>query len=302
MVWRWDNERVLKEMILREWVSMNGCLMPADEARVSVFDSGFMQGIGLFETMRSYAGRIFRLEQHLDRLANSARALGWTAIPEPERMSVDIEQVLGVYDGMDARVRLTVTTGSLLAAAVDEPELTVVASAALGGQYPAECYAQGVTVLASDWRQSRNDITAGHKTTSYFARLYALRWAHARAAFEVLWLNHDGHVAEGAISSIFVVRNEELITPPLDTPILPGITRAAVIELAHALEMAVEEGPLTVEDVQTADEMFLTNSMMEIVPVVRLGHQPIGNEKPGEVTRELASAYAQLVTRECGHE
>ncbi len=114
---------------MREWISLNGCLMPAEEAQVSVFDSGFMQGIGLFETMRAYAGTVFRLERHLDRLANSARALGWTIIPEPELTREDVEQVLGVCGGEDARVRLTVTTGSLRASAADEPGLTIVASA-----------------------------------------------------------------------------------------------------------------------------------------------------------------------------
>lgn len=287
---------------MREWVSLNGALMPAEEAQVSAFDSGFMQGIGLFETMRVYAGEVFRLERHLDRLANSARTLGWAVIPEPEQTREDVAQVVGMCAGADARLRLTVTTGSLRATAGDEPELTIVASVSPGGEYPDECYTRGVTVVRSDWRQSRHDLTAGHKTTSYFARLASLRAAYARLAFEVLWLTDEGHVAEGAISSLFAVRNDVLITPPLDAPVLPGITRATVMELARAQGVTTEEGSLTIDEVQTADEVFLTNSMMEIVPVVRIAREPIGNEKPGELTRELAVAYSHLVARECGHE
>jgi len=134
---------------LRHWVSLNGTLMPAEEARVSVFDSGFMQGIGLFETMRSYNGRVFRLQQHLDRLVKSARDLGWTVIPDFDELADNTYQVLTATAGADARVRLTVTTGSLHAAAEDVPALTVVATAAPADSYPDDVYRKGVTVISS---------------------------------------------------------------------------------------------------------------------------------------------------------
>ncbi len=285
---------------MRHWVSLNGVLLPAEEAKVSVFDSGFMQGIGLFETMRAYDGRIFRLQQHLDRMAASARALGWTVLPNLDDAAENVYQVLTATGAGDARVRLTVTTGSLHAAAGDTPRLTIVATASPGEKYPDECYLKGVTVLVSDCRQSRFDPTAGHKTTSYFARLASLRAAHAKGAFETLWLTPEEHVAEGAISTVFAVRDEELWTPPVDTPVLPGITRAAVIELAAGLRTRVREEALTLPDLLEADELFLTNSMMEVLPVVRIGRDAIGSEKPGEITRRLAVAYTELVERECG--
>lgn len=288
--------------MLRHWVSLNGMLMPAEEARISVFDAGFMQGIGLFETMRAYDGHVFRLQQHLDRLTNSARALGWTVLPETEDLADNVRQVLSATAGADARVRLTVTTGSLHAGAADTPELTVVATAAPGERYPDECYIKGVTVVVSGYRQHASDPTIGHKTTSYFARLASLRAAHAQLAFEALWFTPEDYLAEGAISSVFVVRDECLLTPPLDTPVLPGITRAAVIELAVELDIPVREQPLTLGDVMASEEAFLTNSMMEAVPVVRIGREPIGNEKPGETTRKLAVAYGELIDREGGNE
>jgi branched-chain amino acid aminotransferase len=276
--------------------------MPAAEARVSVFDSGFMQGIGLFETMRAYDGRVFRLQAHLDRLAHSARRLGWVVVPDVAELADNVWQVLRATGGIDARVRLTVTTGSLHADAADTPRLTIVATAAPADKYPDECYTRGVTVIASACRQSHADPTAGHKTTSYFARLASLRAAHAQAAFETLWFTPDEHVAEGAISSLFVVRDEQLRTPPLDTPVLPGITRSAVMDLAVELDIPVREQPLTLGDVLASEEVFLTNSMIELVPVVRIGRDAIGSEKPGEVTRKLAVAYGELIDSERGAE
>lgn len=274
--------------------------MPADEARVSVFDSGFMQGIGLFETMRAYNGRVFRLDRHLDRLAGSARVLGWTVVPDVDELADNVRQVLSAAGAVDARVRLTVTTGTLHPAPGETPALTIVATAAPGEKYPDECYQKGITALVSDYRQSGSDPTVGHKTTSYFARLASLRLAYALGALESIWLTPEARVAEGAISSIFVVRQEELLTPPLDTPILPGITRASVLELAAELGIAAREAALTLDELRGADEVFVTNSMMEVMPVVRLARGAVGNEKVGDVTRQLAIAYGELVDRECG--
>lgn len=289
-------------MDAREWVSLNGRLMPGDQARISVFDSGFMQGVGLFETMRSYGGHVFRLQQHLERLISSARKLGWLVVPDEQQLRENVEQVVEATAHEDARVRLTVTTGTLRPTEQDLPELTVVATATPGASYPPECYSKGVTVLASDYRQSRRDPLAGHKTTSYFARLAALREAHRRGVFEALWFTENGRLAEGAISSVFLVARDTLLTPPLDTPVLPGITRAVVIELARELGIPVREPALTINDLLEADEAFLTNSLMELVPVVRVERAAIGTEKPGPITMRLLEAYRKLVERERAHE
>jgi branched-chain amino acid aminotransferase len=285
---------------VREWVSLNGRLMPAERAQVSVFDSGLMQGIGLFETMRAYNGVVFRLQRHLDRLGTSARKLGWSVLPDPDELRENIDQVVGATEHEDTRVRLTVTTGTLRPSGQDSPELTVIAAASPGAKYPDECYTKGVTVLVSGYRQGPSDPTAGHKTTSYFSRLASLREAHAQGAFESIWCSYEESVAEGSISSIFIVQDERLLTPPLETPVLPGITRATVIELAVELAIPVREQELSLEDLREADEVFLTNSLMEIVPVVRVGRDPIANEKPGETTAALYEAYGKLVVQECG--
>ncbi len=286
---------------MREWVCLNGKLVPPDQAAVSVFDSGFMQGIGLFETMRAYHGRVFRLRQHLQRLIDSARALDWTAVPEIDTLREHVEQVVGAIEHAEARVRLTVTTGSLRPGREDDeaPALTIVATATPGIEYPRQIYREGVTVAITDCRQNVHDPTTGHKTTSYFARLAALREAHRRGTFEALWFTHANRLAEGCITNVFLVQRDRLCTPPLETPVLPGITRAAVIEAAREHGVEVEEKPLTIHDLLNADEVFLTNSMMEIVPVVRVEREPIGSEKPGELTRRINGWYGELIEREC---
>lgn len=287
---------------MRAWVSINGELLAADEARVSVFDSGFLQGVGLFETMLALNGGVFRLSRHVDRLRNSARTLGWTVLPDEELMRSAVTQALGAQESDAARVRLTVTSGSLRGAPADAPRLTVVATASPAAQYPAELYQRGVTVVVSRYRQGRGDPTCGHKTTSYFGRLAALREAHATGAFEAIWTTYDGHVAEGSISSLFAVIDDELLTAPLETPVLPGISRATVMELAVQQGVPVREERLTIQDLLAADELFLTSSLMTVMPVVRIDRVAIGTEQPGELTRELSAAYAECVRGELSGE
>jgi hypothetical protein len=139
-----------------------------------------------------------------------------------------------------------------------------------------------------------------YPVTSTICKALAMRDAAGRKCHEALWFNTENQLAEGSICNAFVVQGEAIVTPPLDTPVLPGITRAAVIELAAALGIRVREAVLTFEDTRGADELFLTNSMMEVMPVGRIGREPIGNEKPGDTTRRLAVAYSDLVARECG--
>lgn len=276
--------------------------MPADEARVSIFDSGLMQGVGLFETMRAYGGVIFRLEQHLERLRASAMKLGWAVVPELGALADSVRQVISATGAGALRVRLTVTTGSVRPSTRETPELTIVTTAAAETRYPDEYYQKGVTVLVPGVVQHRLDPLAGHKTVSYFGRLAALRLAHAQGVFEALWLNERDEVAEGSISNLFIIKDDRVLTPPLDAPALPGITRAAILDVARELEIDAEERPLKLDDVLAADEAFLTNSMIGIMPVVRVERVPIGPEKVGDLTLRLAQGLAALMDREAGHE
>lgn len=292
----------LAESNVRQWVWLNGELKNADDARVSAFDSAFLQGIGLCETLRAYHGVPFRLARHLDRLHNSARVLGWTLLPDVDELAAGVRQVVAATEADEARVRVTVTTGSLQAAGAATPALTVAVSAAANARYADELYQKGVTLLVSDCYVAPTDPTAGHKTTSYFNRLASLRAAHARGAFEIIWLTAAGGVADVALGNLLVVAGGRLVTPPLTTPVVPGITRATVMELAAGLGVDVEERPLTIAEVRAAEEVFITNSMIELVPVVRIGRHAIANEKPGDVTRELIIAYGHLLDKECGRD
>jgi branched-chain amino acid aminotransferase len=189
-------------------------------------------------------------------------------------------------------VRFTVTAADPLDPQA-RPTLIVSAQAVTG--YPPEMYEKGMTVfICTDYRQSAQDPLAGHKTTSYFPRLVALRTAQERGCNEALWFTPANLLAEGCISNVFLVKNGELRTPPLDTPVLPGIAREVVLEQAAALGITAHQVPCTIDDLLDADEVFLTNSVMEVMPVTRVERKAIANEKPGPVTRRLLEAYRTL--------
>jgi len=297
-------------------VFLNGQFVSAEEARVSAWDGGWLHGAGLFETMRASQGRIFRLNAHLDRLAASAQKLLFPLERPDLPLTSDFEELLsrnGLADRgsadparTDARVRLTVTAGTMLetvsggsGTADDRPKLTACVTAARLTFYPSEVLERGMTVVISPYKTSPDDPIAGHKCTAYLPRLLALRDAHAKHAGEALWFTTSNLLAEGSISNVFVVRQGRLCTPPRETPVLPGITRAAVLELALAAGLDTAEKPLTINDLLDADEVFLTNTIMGVMPVGRVERREIGNGKPGELTRRLRADYLDLVEREC---
>ncbi len=285
-------------------VYLNGEFVDEDQARVGVYDSGLLHGAGLFETMRAYGGVIFRLADHLARMQASAEALSMFELDDQTQrgMVEDLGQLLRRNGLDDARVRLTVTTGDMRQRRQeDQPvQLTVFATAVPMTPYPPELYEKGMTVLISVHKQSRLDPTCGFKTLAYLSRLLSLREAQARGCGEALWFTHENLLAEGAISNVFIVDHGVLKTPPIDTPILPGVTRKVIIELATANQISVQETPLTINDLLDANEVFLTNTGMEVMPVCRVERRPIHDEKPGPVTRRLAELFREVVAKECG--
>jgi len=274
-------------------VYLNGQLIENVKATVPVSNPGLLHGVGLFETLRSYDGRPFKLPEHIERLRASAVALNMPVDDAIEKIPVAVEQVLDANKLKDARIRFTVIPPGPQTSSA-EPTLLVAAEATAG--YPAELYEQGMMVYVCDtYRQSKFDPLVGHKTTSYLSRLLALRNAHDRACGEALWFTPDNYLAEGSISNIFIVKNGQLRTPPLDTPILPGVTRATVLQIARQLECPTEETACTLKDLLEADEIFLTNAIMEIMPVTNIERKPVANEKPGPLTQKLAVTYQALI-------
>ncbi len=272
--------------------------MDSDAACVSVADSGLLYGAGLFETMRSRHGVVFRLEDHLGRLAASARALSLSQPFEITYLREAIDRLLEANQLREARLRLTLTGGPMTQPQ-EQRRPTLLITATAFQPYPPEYYAAGVLVVLCPFRQDPTEPTCGHKTTSYYPRLLALNLAHQRRGAEALWFTTDNRLAEGCVSNVFLVKKSVLQTPPLETPVLPGIARRTVCQVARHQSLDVVEKDLYVSDVLEADEIFLTNVVMEVLPVVGVERHTVGEGKVGPVTKKLAEGFAQMIEQEC---
>ncbi len=287
-------------------VFLNGGFVSAQEAKISVWDGGWLHGAGLFETMRAYDGNILALDAHIDRLMNSAEKLLFPFERSDLPLTSEFAELLSKNELSNARIRLTATAGPTLETgsaeeepAGDRPKLTICATAQKMTPYPPELYKSGMTVALCPHKVSPSDPLAGHKCTAYMQRLLGLRSAHAIQCSEALWFTTSNQLAEGCVSNVFLVKGGTLFTPTLETPVLPGIVRAAVLNIAAEQELGVEEKALTIDNLLDADEVFLTNSIMEIMPVGRIEKKEIGSGKPGAVTQGLAEQYRLRVKKEC---
>jgi branched-chain amino acid aminotransferase len=277
---------------MNQMVYLNGEVIKRDQAWIKVSNPGLLHGVGLFETLRGYAGRPFKLDEHIQRMKNSAEKLNMPLGDTLEKVPEAVAMVLQANDLAEARIRFTVTPPS----PQDEAggSTLLVAAEKIAG-YPDELYEKGMAVfICTDYRQSAQDPLAGHKTLSYLPRLLVLRNAQNRQCGEALWFTPENYLAEGCISNVFLVKGGRLRTPPLDTPVLPGVTRATVLDLAGKEDIPAEQGQLTINDLLDADEVFLTNAIMEVMPVTRVERHPIGGEKAGEVARKLLQGYRKL--------
>lgn len=295
---------------MAEYVFLNGELIPADEARLSVFDAGFTHAAGLFETMRAYDGTVFRALHHLDRLTRSAAAL---ELQMPAAIEADvpssrselgaaISAVIHANGLRDARVRLVITPGDVPRPGQPvehRPPPTVLITAAPLQPYPAQLYRSGMRVTICPFKISRSDPLAGHKTLAWLPRLLAMKDASDRSCNESLWFTSDNLLAEASAANVFIVAAGAVITPPVDTPILPGITRQAVIELAAEAGLGIDEKNIDINTLLAADEVFLTGSVMEIMPVTSIEKHMVGDGAVGPVTTRLRELYRELVAREC---
>lgn len=293
---------------MSDYVSINGQVVAYDDAGIAAQDAGFVHGAGLFETMRLRNGKIFRLNKHLERLTASAQALGIGFALGQNQLEEMIAELCEANGLKKARVRLTVTRGDLHAATAEDPTppVTLVITAQPFGAYPAELYEKGMRVIVSDHKQNTESPLAGHKSTSYFDRLLALRAAQERKCGEALLFTvGNNHLAEGCISNVFLVDKEGfLVTPPLVVEgksnqrlCLPGVARSTVIEVATAMGILVHERMLTIHDVLTSREIFLTNSLMGVMPVAAVEKHEVGTGI-GEVTKKIREAYLKLLEAE----
>ena len=278
-------------------ISLNGRLVSTGEALVPALDRGFLYGDGVFEVLRAYSGVAFALEEHLGRLRASATRLAMS-LPVPiSRLRTEVEEALRSAGPIEAHVRIVVTRGAgdLGVApmnARDATRLIVVTPITTPSR---ELYARGARALVAraPWLSAQGP-TAGAKTLNYLANAMWTREAKAVGADEAIVVGHADTVLEGATSNVFAVHDGVATTPPLDTGILPGLTRGFVLSIAEKAGVKAREARLTLADLWTADEVFLTSSVRELVPVIWVDEHEVGTGEPGPVTRALHRAYRAL--------
>lgn len=280
---------------MSEIVYLNGSLIPSNQAMISVMDYGFLYGFGLFETMRAYGGQVFRLESHLGRLERSAEML------ELPIGTLDLQNA--VIDTIqanklsDARVRIAISIGE--GSMTPDPSTcskpTVLILAGHYQPYPEQIYEKGFRAVVSSIRRNSQSPLSRLKSANYLESLLAKQEARAARVDEALCLNEKGLLAEASMSNIFLVTDGILRTPGQESGILPGITREVVLELASRLSISAFEQDIRLEEVFQAQEAFLTNSLMEIMPLTEVDGKPVGSGRPSLVTRRLSEAYRKLV-------
>jgi len=282
-------------------VFISGQFYDKNEAKISVYDHGLLYGDGVFEGIRSYGGKIFRLRQHLQRLYDSAKAIRLEIPMSQEQLAQAIRQTLDLNGLKDAYIRVVVTRGAgslgLDPRKTSDPQVIIITDHIQ--LYPPELYENGLEIVTvATIRNHPNAVNPRIKSLNYLNNILAKLEAIQAGCLEALMLNHKGEVAECTGDNIFVVTRGVVRTPPLDAGILEGITRNAVLELAQRAGIPTREEPLTRHDVYTADECFLTGTAAEIIPVVKCDGRVIGNGKPGPITRQLRERFFALVREE----
>ena len=282
------------------FASVDGQIVPADEARVSVLDNGFTFGDGVYETLRTYAGRPFRLDRHLERLRGSAARLGIALALGDGELTRRLEALLARAANPESYIRLIVTRGvgdiSYNFDRVKGP--TVVMAVKPFPAYPEHHFRDGVDAIVSSIRRNHPQaLDPAIKSCNLLNNILAVREAQARGVGEAILLNQAGDVAEGASTNVFAVRAGALVTPPLDAGILAGITRDVVIEMGRRRGLDVREERLALSALLGAEEAFLTSTTRELAPIRSVDGRPIGSGRPGPTTLALLSAFRAEAAR-----
>jgi branched-chain amino acid aminotransferase len=278
------------------WIYLNNRFVKQSEALVSVFDHGFLYGDGIYETIRSYGSRIFMRDQHLARLRRSAVAIG-LKIPDhdwPTLLHESMERNEVGNERTDAYIRITISRGSgdigLDPALCPNPTVVIITTPLKPPS--AEQYRKGVSLIVAKTRRNLpGALDPQIKATNFLNNILAKQEALAAGAFDSVLLNWESHLAECTVSNLFFVRENRLCTPALSCGILDGITRKIILTLAREEQIPFEEGKFTSEDLYQADECFLSNTTMEVMPATTLDGRPIGAGKPGSLTQRLLRLF-----------
>lgn len=283
-------------------VYIDGTLHDEKDARISVFDHGLLYGDGVFEGIRFYNRRVFRLEEHIRRLYDSARSILLNVPITPEEMTEAVLATCRANDLTDGYIRLVLTrgTGSMGLSPFRCPKASVIIIACSIQLYPEEAYQNGLVMATVATRRPTHDTLSPQvKSLNYLNNVMAKVEAIQAGAEEGLMLNERGLVAECTGDNLFIVRDGTITTPPITAGALDGITRKVVIELAASLGIPLREAELSRHDIYTADECFLTGTAAEVIAAVKLDQRPIGNGRPGPVTGRIIDAFRSL-TRSTG--
>jgi branched-chain amino acid aminotransferase len=279
-------------------VYIAGTLYEKSEARISVFDHGLLYGDGVFEGLRAYSGRVFRLRAHIERLYDSARAILLEIPMTPEAMAQAVNDTLAANRLTDAYIRLVVTRGAgslgLDPKKTANPQVIIITDSI--SLYPEAFYRDGLKIVTvATIRNHPAALNPRIKSLNYLNNILGKIEGANAGCVEALMLNHKGEVSECTGDNIFLVRNGVIHTPSIDSGILEGITRDAVIELAREAGLTVVERVIDRHDVFTADECFLTGTAAELIPVVECDSRPIGTGRPGPVFHDLLERFHALV-------
>ncbi|NPV53274.1 MAG: branched-chain-amino-acid transaminase [Firmicutes bacterium] len=287
-----------------QWVYINGSFYPKPEAKVSVFDHGYLYGDGVFEGIRAYNGRVFKCKEHIDRLFDSARAIALEIPMSKEDLTEAMLETIRRNGLRDCYIRLVVSrgTGDLGLSPTKCPEPTIVIIADSISLYPDEMYENGMSIITSSVRRnSPASIDPQIKSLNYLNNILAKIQANNAGVPEALLLNENGLVCECTGDNIFIVKDGAVITPPIYVGALDGITRRAVMDICTRLGIPFQEKEITLFNVYGADECFLTGTAAELIAVTRVDDRVIGSGKCGPVTARLLEEFRKL-TRSEGRE
>jgi branched-chain amino acid aminotransferase len=281
-------------------IYINGKYFSKEDAKISVYDHGLLYGDGVFEGMRTYSNKVFRLDEHIDRLYESARAILLTIPMSKQEMIDAVKKTVELSGLSDSYIRLVVTRGSgslgLDPNRTSDPQVIIIVD--LIALYDRKYYDEGLKIItASTIRNHPAALSPRIKSLNYLNNIMAKLEGLQAGCMEAIMLNHKGEVAECTGDNIFIVKKGQLLTPSADSGILEGITRNAILELATTLKIPARETTLTRHDLLVADECFLTGSAAEVIPVVSIDSRPIGDGKVGPTTKQLMIEFKKLVVR-----
>ncbi|MDX8359385.1 MULTISPECIES: branched-chain-amino-acid transaminase [Bacillaceae] len=281
-----------------QWIFLGDTFVKKEDAKISVYDHGFLYGDGVFEGIRVYSGNVYRMKEHMDRLYRSAKSIMLTIPYTEEELTDLVVQAIQKNKFEDAYIRLVVSRGAgdlgLDPFKCSKPQVVIIVEPL--ALFPKKLYETGIEIITVATRRNRPDVLSPKvKSLNYLNNILVKIEAHLANVSEALMLNDQGYVSEGSADNIFIVKDSTLYTPPGYVGALEGITRNAILEIASELGYELKEEPFTRHDVYTCDEVFLTGTAAEVIAVVKVDGREIGDGKPGKHTKKLLEEFRKKV-------